>query len=62
MVDIMRHHTLKQHGVFELLFAILHKRFIDLTKDFQEVCYLQIDPKDTGSNILNRKCQNPRYK
>jgi hypothetical protein len=29
------------YGVCELLFVISYRRFIDLTKDFQDVCYLQ---------------------
>jgi hypothetical protein len=33
------HHALKQYGVRELLFVISYRRF-DLTKDFQDVCYL----------------------
>jgi hypothetical protein len=33
------HNFLKQYGVRELLFVISYRRF-DLTKDFQDVCYL----------------------
>jgi hypothetical protein len=36
------HHALKQYGVRELLFVISYRRFIDLTKDFQDVCYLSM--------------------
>ena len=34
------HHALKQYGVRELLFVLVSYRRFDLTKDFQDVCYL----------------------
>jgi hypothetical protein len=34
------HHALKQYGVRELLFVLSSYGRFDLTKDFQDVCYL----------------------
>jgi hypothetical protein len=59
--DFLRYFT-QIHFAFGLLFVIAYRRFIDLTKDFQDVCYLQWSKwyilkifKEKTSKIGNRK-------
>ena len=57
--DFLRYFT-QIHFAFGLLFVISYRRFIDLTKDFQDVCYLQWS-KGYMLKYCKEKTSKPRY-